>query len=665
MRTKSLLAITTSLLGSAALTPVTASAASLPRCSQLATLLAANSFVTQTASDNQGIPSPTAVIVPATATNAAYCNVQFQFSSESGPNFGYAAGESQTIGIGIGLPLNSVDGGTPSNPNGASWTAVNGAWNGKIENLGGGGNVGTVGSTTVATNGGYVGSSTDGGHNTAQNGTVANFGVIQATHQLDVGKINDLVGQSIHQQYEWAKFLAQNYYGQSPIRNYWNGCSQGGRQGLFLAQQYGDDFDGILAGAPGTYQSNFWLGEAWPALVNRDLVVGAGDPAITNAQFNNAVAHAIAACDVEGTDTVADGVVDDPRQCKYRAAGDPTIIAAPVGTCTGANCVDVLQAAAIDKIWDGPRNHHGRRIWHPWLSNIMASGEMSIGPTVPTGMIDANQEVVWDHRNLDYSSQNLYSSRALASENPLSEPSPVALEDEFVLADSPGGPENIAKTSDYQGVINNVFNGPKHGKIITWQGASDNFIFWQDSVEYYRTLATTFGRGVTDFAGLQSWFRYYHAPGVGHCGSGVGASPVSVTLQDGQTQIFDDLVKWVETGVPPQSAGDDTHKGILATGPGAFGTRPICPWPTTAIYNGTGSTAVASNYHCGGNLDASSSVLCPALHTLYGKESGPMLDYAEQGLSPSQCQDNQAVDDQHDDHGHASGDDAGTGNDRS
>ena len=179
MQARTLLALTAALLGSAALTPVTAVAAGLPTCAQLATDpangLAGNANITQTASDNQGLVSPSAVIVPATATNAAYCKVHLQYSSQSGPAHGYAVGESQTIGINIGLPLNSTDGGTPHNPSGYSWTAVNGAWNGKVENLGGGGLAGSLGSVTQPTNAGYVGSITDGGHSNAQNGTDGTF----------------------------------------------------------------------------------------------------------------------------------------------------------------------------------------------------------------------------------------------------------------------------------------------------------------------------------------------------------------------------------------------------------------------------------------------------------------------------------------------------------
>src|SRR5262249_55944494 len=157
-----------------------------------------------------------------------------------------------------------------------------------------------------------------------------------------------------------------------------------------------------------------------------------------------------------------------------------------------------------------------------------------------------------------------------------------------------------------------------------------------------RRIATAYGchghsadpaRCKTDFAGLSSWFRYYRAPGVGHCGGGVGANPIGLT-SSGNPQIFDDLVNWVENGVVPQSAGDATHTGILAKGPGSFGTRPICPFPTTAIYSGTGSTTVASNYICGGDLEASNATVCFGLHTAYGHETSSGSDWKEQGGPP-------------------------------
>jgi pimeloyl-ACP methyl ester carboxylesterase len=73
--------------------------------------------------------------------------------------------------------------------------------------------------------------------------------------------------------------------------------------------------------------------------------------------------------------------------------------------------------------------------------------------------------------------------------------------------------------------------------------------------------------------------------------------------------------------------------------------RPLCPWPKTAIYNGSGPTTEASSYHCGGDLDAwppskdtnNVATVCVGLHTRYQHETSDDLNYAEQGISPDQC----------------------------
>src|SRR5215472_3558891 len=132
MQLRGLLVLNLALLGTVSVPATSFASPTLPTCASLATDpaygLKGNANISQTASDNQGLVSPSAVIVPATAQNAAYCKVHLQFSSKSGTEFGYAAGESQTIGINIGLPLNSADFGTSHNPAGYSWSALNGAW---------------------------------------------------------------------------------------------------------------------------------------------------------------------------------------------------------------------------------------------------------------------------------------------------------------------------------------------------------------------------------------------------------------------------------------------------------------------------------------------------------------------------------------------------------
>jgi hypothetical protein len=162
-----------------------------------------------------------------------------------------------------------------------------------------------------------------------------------------------------------------------------------------------------------------------------------------------------------------------------------------------------------------------------------------------------------------------------------------------------------------------------HGaKIIMWQGTADPAIRWRHSLDYYRRVATYFGKGKADFAALQPWFRYYHAPGVGHCGGGEGPAPVAV---------FDDLVSWVENGKAPDS--------ILAKG-GSLNpdrTRPLCPWPQTAVYKGTGSTDNAANFACEGNLDANPAAVCSMLRTPFGHEQENAVDDKTKGIKASQC----------------------------
>src|SRR6266436_1634845 len=135
------------------------------------------------------VPVPFTSLVPATSTppNAARCEAKFIYSARGGPASGYAVGQNQRIGIVVGFPLNTFDGGSG---------AVQGAWNGKVRNIGGGGLQGNLSSNT------------DTGHPT---GSPA-FAVIQDTHELDYGTLDDFLVESIHQQYKWALALAKVYY---------------------------------------------------------------------------------------------------------------------------------------------------------------------------------------------------------------------------------------------------------------------------------------------------------------------------------------------------------------------------------------------------------------------------------------------------------------------
>jgi hypothetical protein len=138
-------------------------------------------------------------------------------------------------------------------------------------------------------------------------------------------------------------------------------------------------------------------------------------------------------------------------------------------------------------------------------------------------------------------------------------------------------------------------------------------------------MAVRYSRfGEPDFANLQRFYRLFRAPGVGHCGIN-SSGPIPV-------DPFGALVTWVEHGAPPQT--------LLASGgsaaPPTGRTRPLCPYPQTAIYNGVGSIDVASSFHCGGDLETRQTV-CADVLTRYKHEVNGNLSFKGTGLEPQDC----------------------------
>jgi hypothetical protein len=516
------------------------------------------------------------------ATGSARCEANFIHSSRGGTANGYAEGQDQRIVIRVGLPLNALDGG-------AGGAEGMGAWNGRVMNLGGGGLVGNVGGVTNATNAGYVGSSTDSGHPSSEN---PNFAVIQDTHQLNYGRLDDFLITSLRVQYQSALSLAQAYYGAPASRNYWSGCSTGGRQGLSLALSHGDAFDGFLVGAPANYNSRLQLTTLWPWWVNRAMTGTEASPAgtITTAKRNAANAAAVAACDT--LDGVQDGILADPRRCKFDARAN--ICGEPGAPADPAMCLTPTEADAMNRIWDGPRNDHGRRVWFPfgYGANEGVSSNNACG--------NLGQQC-WAHRDTTFDWRPL----------PLSQ-----FDDEAILSTTVVAPYSDIMSTDLDAA-------KKRGaKILMWHGGADPLIPWRQAVHYYNDAAERY----KGYSNLAPWFRFYLAPGVGHCGGGPNQPPQPQNL-------FGVLVDWVENGVAPDS---------ILTASASKGQRPMCPYPQTAIYNGpAGGEGVAANWSCSGNLE-NKETTCDGLIAPFQQETEDELQ-AVGRRNPAACNPNSKV----------------------
>jgi feruloyl esterase len=477
----------------------------------------------------------TSEIVPAGA-NAAYCRVEFKPVRE--------------INIRIGLPLNSVDGGTGG---------VEGDWNGKIQNLGGGGFGGTLGAVTGATNAGYVGSSTDTGHNNAWCTNVlgrtncapggAGF-VLGPNNELLWWQVKDFITQSLKEQVDWAERLARFYYGMKHVRNYWNGCSTGGRQGMEMAMKYGHKFDGILAGVPAMNWNRFQTGELWAGTVLHSML---GDTGITTAKVSAANAAALAACD--GNDGIVDGILNEPRRCTFSAQ---TLI------CTGdpgdpATCLTQAEADAIDKVWDGARNQAGERLWGgpphgtSWTP-FLATGPAGVLNRPASLPFSYKQAWVEQDANYDYHDTTIGNFGTHFQK------------DDVKFKNFATDSTNLNKLRD------------RGGKLLTWHGGGDPLILPFGSWEYWGRVFKRYGGP----ANTDSFFRAFFFPGVGHCAGGAAPQPPN---------LFNVLVDWVENGNAPDFLiGTQTM--------GASRTRKICKYPNEAVYTGSGSTDDEANFMC-------------------------------------------------------------------
>jgi feruloyl esterase len=136
-------------------------------------------------------------------------------------------------------------------------------------------------------------------------------------------------------------------------------------------------------------------------------------------------------------------------------------------------------------------------------------------------------------------------------------------------------------------------------------------------------MASRYGKhGEPDFERLQRFYRLFRGPGVGHCAGGVGPQPQN---------LFGALVDWVEKDMAPEQVLAQNASGGVVTR-----TRPLCPYPQTAIYKGSGSTDDAANFRCGGNLEKR-RVVCADVLTKYKREVKGQLDFKGTGVDRDDC----------------------------
>lgn len=373
-----------------------------------------------------------------------------------------------------------------------------------------------------------------------------------ATFALNRQKLLDYAFRSLHVTAEVSKQLIEAYYGGKPTRSYYQGCSTGGRQGLMLAQRFPDDFDGIVAGAPvhefcGTFLSFAWNAQALAAAP------------IPHANLLLLADRIYARCDEK--DGLKDGLIDDPRRCDF----DPTRdLPRCSETSISAQCFTEPQIHALTRIYRGVESD-GRRIfpgwplgaevaasdgrsgWSPW---IVRDGGVSISRGMAESffryMAFVEKDAKRDLMTIDF------------------EKDPARLQWLRPIVDA-----TDPDLSRYQN---------RGGRLLMYYGWADPALNAQTGIDYYEAVARKLGPGTDAF------FRLFLVPGMFHCAGGVG------------TDSFDalgTLMEWVEGGKAPESI----RASRLVDGK-PVRTRPLCPYPQVARYQGSGSIDDAASFRC-------------------------------------------------------------------
>jgi feruloyl esterase len=243
-------------------------------------------------------------------------------------------------------------------------------WNSKVVVTGNGGysNALSYRDMAYALSQGYAAVGGDTGHQTPTPDDLL-WGVGQPERIIDWGS------RSIHTIAMPARRIVEAVTGMAPRRAYFYGCSTGGHQAYAEMQRYPQDFDGVIAGAPGNNRVRLNAGFLWQFLANRrqddpsPIIPASKLPVITKA--------VVASCDA--IDGVPDGIVDDPRQCTW----SPTSLLCAADDEPG--CLTAPQVEALERMYAGARNSRtGEQIYPGWPRSsealtVTASGAPAIG----------------------------------------------------------------------------------------------------------------------------------------------------------------------------------------------------------------------------------------------------------------------------------------------
>lgn len=413
---------------------------------------------------------------------------------------------------------------------------------------------------------GFMTYGTDSGHDNAKLKEIQEFA-------LNDEALENFAHAAYKKVRDTALAIARAHYGRTPDKLYFFGGSEGGREGLTMAQRYPADFDGIVSVVPVIN----WVGLQFAG--TRTGLVQMDGGWLSPAKVKLLHGAVLKACDT--SDGLADGIVSRYQSCNR--AVNAKALRCPEGKDTGDDCLSDAQIKTVETartrfefpfplangITSYPGYNYGGEDQVDGMVNWMT------GPKPPQHPLPspAEQGRIWYYGS--------GAMRYFIARDPAKHPrdiTPAAYRDQVL---------KISALMDSTNPDLSAFQR-RGGRLILKENMADLAQSPNAGIEYYQSVVAKMGQDEVD-----RFVRFYVTPGANHAGGGNGAG--GAPLPRG-VDLLGALDGWVMKGEAPgelvQSAQET--KSPFTT----LATRPMCRYPAFPQYKGTGDPKDAASFVC-------------------------------------------------------------------
>ena len=456
-------------------------------------------------------------------------------------------------------------------------------WNGKALQYGGGGFNGTLVTGLAplrdAAPGdplpiarGYATFGTDSGHQ-ASAYPASEPGAFALNDEM----LENFAYASYKKVHDAAVDLMRQFYGRAPGQLYYFGGSEGGREGLAMAQRFPADYDGIVSVVPVIN----WTGLFHAFVRNEvpqfgDWLDAAKVPLIAKATAD--------ACDA--LDGLVDGVVNNYLACPQRV--NLQALHCPNGTDAGPQCLSDAELALMRSI-HSPYTFsfplaNGITTYPQWLygheDSLDGSSALSLvrwvtggaAPTVPPNAANAATQWLYGSNWIRYA---------------------IARDGNFDVRTY--RPESFTARVQQTSALIDSTNPDlsaffaRGGKLIIRENAADRAQSPLMGIAYYEAVVARFGQATVDRS-----VRLYVSPSSTHTGN--ARSVTDKVAIPTMADLLDSLDQWVTAQAAPADAIVQTSKASIP--PFAIvASRPMCRYPGYPHYIG-GDKSLATSFEC-------------------------------------------------------------------